>query len=179
MHDDARPSSRRICAKMNALVEAHIATVRRNTVRSCDPGCPALRCTLPHAAMSQRSGWRSRAPDNAVNRTRFGRYCNLRVLACRTPRPRSKLESILEPASVTEVLGLPAGWELVAYRAVGCADSPSTTPRLVKRARKRSASAVSSRFDVECASQPVLRNRTARFDFVTHATEPEAARGLV
>ena len=41
--------------------------------------------------------------------------------------------SILDPAEVARVLDLPAGWELVAYLAVGHAAVPSTTPELVER----------------------------------------------
>ena len=41
--------------------------------------------------------------------------------------------SILDPADVMRVLDLPAGWELVAYLAVGHAAVPSTTPELVEQ----------------------------------------------
>jgi 5,6-dimethylbenzimidazole synthase len=41
--------------------------------------------------------------------------------------------SILDPADVARVLDLPAGWDLVAYLAVGYAAVPSTTPELVER----------------------------------------------
>ena len=41
--------------------------------------------------------------------------------------------SILDPAEVVRVLDLPAGWDLVAYLAVGYAALPSTTPELVER----------------------------------------------
>lgn len=41
--------------------------------------------------------------------------------------------SIVEPLEVTRVLDLPAGWELVAYLAVGYAAFSSTTPELAER----------------------------------------------
>jgi 5,6-dimethylbenzimidazole synthase len=45
--------------------------------------------------------------------------------------------SILDPVDVARVLDLPAGWELVAYLAVGYAAVRSTTPELVERGWER------------------------------------------